>query len=439
MWLLRWVRGHHRRAYVVPVRLAPPPWSHDAVATIRRAYFRHRHERLDAWVAMQPDVAALAPLPTGWARWRAWFVEDVLAMSLQALRRHGRWVRHETGKPRWRQWLEMAWLAVRLPAMPETYYKFEWYLPRQRLRARSYLHRYELKRVVYLLLAPGPAAASLKDKHAFAEQASESGLPVPRTFGTIVDGALRFTDGIGVDDLQRDLFVKPIDGKGGRGADRLRYLAGQDAPYHSDTRGRAYTLQQLLDHCAERSRKPRYRRGFMLQALVPNHPDVAPLAGAATSTCRIVTMLDESGSPEPIIAIFRMAGSVESVVDNSHAGGMAAPVDLASGRLGAAAFLAHDASLARYAEHPDTGARIDGAVLPRWDEVVALALRAHRSFSDYVLIGWDIAITPDGPVIIEGNDQPCPEGLQRRHRLPLGDQRFGELLAWHLRARRLAR
>jgi hypothetical protein len=28
------------------------------------------------------------------------------------------------------------------------------------------------------------------------------------------------------------------------------------------------------------------------------------------------------------------------------------------------------------------------------------------------LIGWDIAITPDGPVFIEGNDNPEISGLQ---------------------------
>jgi hypothetical protein len=45
--------------------------------------------------------------------------------------------------------------------------------------------------------------------------------------------------------------------------------------------------------------------------------------------------------------------------------------------------------------------------------------RFHNYFKDIHSIGWDIAITEDGPVIIEGNDnweislvQICSHGLQ---------------------------
>ncbi len=433
MRLFRWARRYPRRPYAVPVRVWPPrALGHARV--VRAAYDRHREERLEAYGAAHPTAVA-AVVPRGRDRWRTWFVEDLIAMSLQLVRRHGPWVRERTGRPLWRQWLDMLALAVSLPAMPEAYYAYEWYLPSQRRRARAYLQRYQLKRVVYLLLAPPPGSPSLTDKLAFAEHARRCGIPVPQTLATVVGGELRLVAGQPGDALQRDMFVKPLEGKGGRGADRLRFVPGSVPRYGSAVTGRTHTLAEVVERLRSRAQKPRYARGFMLQELLSNHPDIAPLAGSAVSTCRIVTMLDERGEPEPIIAIVRMAGASESVVDNSHAGGMAAPVDLASGRLGEAAFLGHEATLERFAVRPDSGARIEGAVVPRWDEVVALALRAHRAFDAYALVGWDIAVTPGGPVLVEGNDQPCPEGLQRRHRLALGDHRFGALLAWHLRQR----
>jgi hypothetical protein len=47
------------------------------------------------------------------------------------------------------------------------------------------------------------------------------------------------------------------------------------------------------------------------------------------------------------------------------------------------------------------------------------------------MIGFDVAITERGPVIIEGNVQQSSEMVQRTHELPTGMQRLGELLAWN--------
>jgi len=83
--------------------------------------------------------------------------------------------------------------------------------------------------------------------------------------------------------------------------------------------------------------------------------------------------------------------------------------------------------------HPDTGAPIEGRVLPFWPETVALACRAHAAFLPRVIVGWDIAITSGGPVLIEGNGAPGIDLLQRAYREPFGNSRLGELMAFHLR------
>lgn len=63
----------------------------------------------------------------------------------------------------------------------------------------------------------------------------------------------------------------------------------------------------------------------------------------------------------------------------------------------------------------------------------ALAERAHaEAFGDYALIGWDIAMTPEGPLLIEGNGKPGVLMPQRAARRGLGDGRYGQLLAHHL-------
>lgn len=82
--------------------------------------------------------------------------------------------------------------------------------------------------------------------------------------------------------------------------------------------------------------------------------------------------------------------------------------------------------------HPNTGAQIAGATLHRWDEVRAFAIAAHKVFGDRVIVGWDIAVTPDGPVLVEGNGAPDLDIMQRFVRKGLMAARLGSLLAFHV-------
>jgi len=75
---------------------------------------------------------------------------------------------------------------------------------------------------------------------------------------------------------------------------------------------------------------------------------------------------------------------------------------------------------------------MEGRAIPFWEDLKALALAAHRHFDDRIVIGWDIAVLGDGPIIIEGNSSPCMDIMQRFMRDGLRQHRFGELLAYHI-------
>jgi hypothetical protein len=127
-----------------------------------------------------------------------------------------------------------------------------------------------------------------------------------------------------------------------------------------------------------------------------------------------------------------MAMSPESPIDNFHAGGIAAAVDLATGRLGAASDLGYGPNFVWHEKHPVTGAQIAGRILPFWHEAMALTVEAHAAFSEWAVIGWDVAILDDGPRLIEGNKGPDIDVIQRTLRVPIGGGRFGKLLAHNL-------
>jgi hypothetical protein len=386
-------RGQRRRW----LRYAAEPAA-DPAATLHLLYLRHRDRFLPRYFAKFHAY----PVPRNrlTRAWR-WYLSDVLIQSLRLLRRNGRVVRASAGVPVGRQLREMLRLSLTLPSMPENYYKFGWYLPETRARAGDYLHRHETKGALYEMLATRPdleRVAPLNDKVGFADHAAAAGLPIIPTLAVVDDGRLvRVADPV----PPGELFVKPLSGKGGRGAERW----------------------ESLDLARARG------RSLLVQPRLANHPELADLALDALATCRIITITDEAGEPEPVIAIFRMPAVAGVIVDNLHRGGIAAPVEVATGVLGTGSGYAVGEAVAR---HPVTGGPIEGRKLPLWDEVLALAGRAHRAFAPRLLVGWDIAIGPAGPVLVEGNEQPGVDGLQRLHGLPLGPHRFGALLAFHL-------
>ncbi len=138
-----------------------------------------------------------------------------------------------------------------------------------------------------------------------------------------------------------------------------------------------------------------------------------------------------------VSAVFRMSIGGNRTVDNLHAGGIASGVDLDTGALSSASNLGMDAKIGWLDRHPDTRVTIVGRKLPLWQETKDLAVKAHRAFDDRVLVGWDIAITDDGPVVVEGNSSPDLD-ITQRFGVPVNASRFGELLAWHLKRRGFA-
>jgi Sugar-transfer associated ATP-grasp len=152
-------------------------------------------------------------------------------------------------------------------------------------------------------------------------------------------------------------------------------------------------------------------------------------------TARITTMRLPDERPQLLSGIYRMPAEATTAADNFAAGGLAAPIDLATGRLGPA--VRKDLSLldAPAVVHPQTGARIEGHQLTHWADAVSLVLRAHEAVGckGVPVIGWDVALTAEGPVLVEGNNIPCSTLGQMALDAPLGDSPLLACINAHLR------
>jgi hypothetical protein len=169
---------------------------------------------------------------------------------------------------------------------------------------------------------------------------------------------------------------------------------------------------------------------LIVQPRVAVHPALRGLALSALPTIRILTMKDEQGRPEVVGATLRFASNAEACVDNMKAGGLMSAVDLGSGRLGVAC---RGYGGPDHCRHPVNGEPVEGRLLPDWEAAKLLAMRAHADgFADYALVGWDVAPSPEGPVLIEGNGKPSVLLSQRAAHSGLAQGRYGKLLAHHL-------
>ena len=93
-------------------------------------------------------------------------------------------------------------------------------------------------------------------------------------------------------------------------------------------------------------------------------------------------------------------------VDNCAAGGLTASINMETGIMGKAVTTKNSDKLNWLTHHPDTNAPIEGVAIPGWGKMTSDILDMANNFSFIPYIGWDIVITNDGFVIIEGNDGP---------------------------------
>jgi hypothetical protein len=128
----------------------------------------------------------------------------------------------------------------------------------------------------------------------------------------------------------------------------------------------------------------------------------------SANTIRLLTLWTP-GEPAPFIArAVQRIGTADTVpTDNWSGGGISAPIERSSGRLGEGRM--HPLKGGRggqqhFTHHPDTGAQITGAVLPGWAEITDTVLRVAASLPFNRMAGWDILVDAEGvPVILEAN------------------------------------
>ncbi len=203
-------------------------------------------------------------------------------------------------------------------------------------------------------------------------------------------------------------FVKSLGGAHGKNAFSLE--GGNDRWSY---RGGVGSLTDLSEYCDSIFGGD---GGWVLQPKIVSHRDLHQISSdKALSTLRVVTCLVESKA-HILYAVLKIANG-KAAVDNfagGENGNMLAPINVESGVLGPARGSARQdwPEIGKIFVHPATGVRIEGMVVPFWEEVRLLMARAQESLPQLPSLGWDVAVTDDGPLIIEANSNYSGDLLQ---------------------------
>lgn len=131
------------------------------------------------------------------------------------------------------------------------------------------------------------------------------------------------------------------------------------------------------------------------------HEALAALNPGAVSIVRFYSLSSPAGSYlfAPVLTV-----AISKAISNGCQDALTAMADIRTGLVISDAVDQNE--LVEYAAHPITGVPFKGLQLPFWEETIAMMRRAVPLASKISNIGWDVAITPTGPLIIEANTIP---------------------------------
>lgn len=253
---------------------------------------------------------------------------------------------------------------------------------------------------------------------------SAVGLPVAKIFGVYDPMVGRAMDGRPLRssaDLREWLPSVATDGfvfkaiEGVRGHSLLVFdgRTAHDPNLFATLSGEHYDAERLVAFADDTAELQRHqpganRRAFLIEERIRPHPNLAEFIGPTLCSVRIQTIVAVDGKSKIIAAVFKLQPKPVGV-DHLIYGAVGCWVDLDSGVLlgGRTRNSLEDATMI-----PGTQTSFVGFQLPDWQKTKELALRAAEAFPWARSIGWDVAMSGSGPVLIEGNQEWSPSLIQ---------------------------
>ena len=177
----------------------------------------------------------------------------------------------------------------------------------------------------------------------------------------------------------KSIIVKPIDDEGGHGVEKFVYDAKMD--------------------CKELYNKLIANGQLLIEECIIQHKDMNVLYDKSVNTMRMFTFY-KNGESYFLQAVLKIGNG--GAVDNCSSGGMYAYIS-SNGDVYTEAIDKNDNI---YSKHPISNQKIVGFRIPMFKDSVELVKECAKIIPEIAYVGWDVAISENGPVIVEGNCFP---------------------------------
>ncbi|MDY7032989.1 MAG: sugar-transfer associated ATP-grasp domain-containing protein [Thermodesulfobacteriota bacterium] len=250
-----------------------------------------------------------------------------------------------------------------------------------------------------------------EDKSIFYRYCMSHGIPIPKLFAIFFKTTTGWSfNGSTLEnkddwntffdkDIPSEFVIKPSRGVYGKG---INIYSKTNNGLH-DPFGKSYKIEDLYEIMYS---DPRYNC-FVIQERLKNHPELVRLTHIQfLQTTRIVTLFDTKGECQLLFAFFKpiIGQNVKDNFEWGRTGNLKGEVSLNTGTITSVeTMMPNKLGMKPVFFHPRTGIPFEGFQLPFWKETCLLVKDVAHKFLPIKTIGWDVAITPTGPCIVEGN------------------------------------
>jgi hypothetical protein len=309
---------------------------------------------------------------------------------------------------RWRTFWLLYSAALLRNVPPNQYVKYDLLAAAEDDSLVDYLFGMDLRALDIINRRRGASNDDVQDKLRFAKICAQHHLQCVPTLLAFRGGQCVEVAG-SLENVDGGVFVKALSGRRGEGAEVWR----RHGDHFVSGEGPALSPHALLNALRVRE--------CIVQPLLVDCPSLRQLGTHALSCLRIVTARSGDGKVRLISAVLSLATRSGEVT--SHHGPMYA-VGVQSGSISG------PSSDVRPNEGNSDGQNVGlvGQPLPHWASAVEMVQRAHgEAFPAFVTLGWDVALTETGPIIIEANHG---WGLAPHQTLdrPLGKTALGQMV-----------
>lgn len=233
----------------------------------------------------------------------------------------------------------------------------------------------------------------IDDKIIFHDIMTHYGLPVPSRYFTFRGGDFRQGADL-ITDKEVDSIIKGISDERifvkrftGGAASGVSIFIRKEKGVYIDSDGDIVNAQMI--------RKKYAGQDFFFEKQLIQESILSKFNPDTVNTIRVLTYKDK------VISAAVRFGGKGSFVDNTAKGGVAVSLDIYSGMLQSYGLREYD--LTHYTEHPDSHIKFENTLVAQWPEVKALVEKTLKYLPYYKSVGFDVATTIEGPVIIEIN------------------------------------